>query len=736
MAYIKGIYKKCIYNNLDNLYLVGLIKVKENDIDESFNEKTITFTGNFSNINFEDTLILHGELVKHLKYGKQFNTTSYEIVLPDDEHSIINFLSSDIFPGIGEGKARKIYHTFKEDTTKIILTEPEKLRSIPTITLKNIEILHTKMLDYEENIDILLRLNEVGFTTKDSNLIYKMFKKKTLGMLDENIYQFINDDLNFSFSKIDILALKLGYERDDTRRIKAGICYVIREINNSVGDTYIYYDEIKNFLDRVLMIKLNEDVFDNNLLALIKENKVVNCDNRYYLKEMFNAEMHIAKRMVYLNNKHDLLINKIDLAIDKLQSEEDIIYNECQLEAIKSALLKNLLIITGGPGTGKTTIIKAITKLYQRINKLSSFEMEDEIALLAPTGRASKRMMEAVNLPSQTIHRFLKWNKEQNKFGVNEYNKSKVKMIIIDEFSMVDTYLFDNLLKGLKYDTKIILVGDYHQLPSVGSGQILKDLIESEKFHCIKLETLYRQSKNSNIITFAYDINHGNISGKYFNKNEDLTYIGSDSYNLVDKLSDICYTYKDYPYNKFQIMAPMYKTINGIDNLNMVVQNIFNPKSRNKVEITIGDTIYREGDKVIELVNMPDDNIYNGDIGIIDHIDTVNKEIYIDYDGNIVKYNRSLFKNFKLGYVISIHKSQGSEFPIVVMPLLMEYNRMLYRKLIYTGVTRAKTNLYILGEVDAIKKAINTNLSLERKTSLLKIINEMYEEVKIDDFFA
>ena len=735
MSYIKGIYKKCIYTNLDNLYLVGLIKVKENDIDEQINEKTITFTGNFSNINQEDTLVLHGELVKHNKYGKQFNVTSYEQILPDDEHSIINFLASDIFPGIGEVKAKKIYEEFKEDTTKIILMEPDRLRNIPSITNRNIETLHTKMMEYEENIDILLKLNETGFSTKDSNLIYKKFKHKTMDILNENIYEFINDDLNLPFTKIDLLALKNGYDRNNSRRIKAGICYVIKEINNSVGDTYLYYDEIKKFLNKVLMINLIEDEFDNNLIELIKENKIINWDNRYYLKEMYEAEMNIAKRMVYLNNKSDLSIKKIDLEIDKLQSDEDIVYNESQLEAIKSALLKNLLIITGGPGTGKTTIIKAITKLYGRINHISSIEMESEIALLAPTGRASKRMMEAVNLPSQTIHRFLKWNKEQNKFGVNEYHKSNVKMVIIDEFSMVDTFLFDNLLKGLKYDTKLILVGDYHQLPSVGSGQLLKDLIESEKFNCIKLETLYRQSENSHIISFAHDINYGNLSNEYFNKNDDLTYIRCDSYNLMDKLSEICYTYKDYPYNKFQIMAPMYKTINGIDNLNMVVQKIFNPKSERKNEIIIGDTIYREGDKVIELVNMPDDNVYNGDIGIIESIDTINKEIYVDYDGNRVKYNRSLFKNFKLGYVISIHKSQGSEFPVVVIPLLLEYNRMLYRKLIYTGVTRAKTNLYILGESEALKKAINTDLSLERKTSLLKIVNEMYEEVKFEDFF-
>lgn len=733
MSCIKGVYKKCIFSNAENLYTVGLIKIKETDLDESLLEKTITFTGNFSNINLEDTLILKGELVKHYKYGEQFNVTSYEQILPEDENSIINFLASGIFNGIGEIKARCIYDTFGQETMKIILNNPEKLLNVNSLTKKNINVLHNKMLEYEENIDILLRLNEFGFTTKESNLLYKRYRQKVLPILENNLYQFINVEDNLTFPKLDNIALKKGYEKNDARRIQAGICYVIKEINNSVGDTYLYYHEIKNYLNKVLGITIDEQIFEDNLLYLIEQNIIINKDERYYIKEMYDAEVNIAKRVVYLNNKKDYTNKHLLMEIEKLQQEEEIIYNESQLEAIRKAISKNILIITGGPGTGKTTIIKAITRLYERLYNLSKYELEEKIALLAPTGRAAKRMMEAVKLSSQTIHRFLKWNKEQNKFGVNEFSKSKVKMVIIDEFSMVDTYLFDSLLKGLKYDTKIIMVGDYHQLPSVSSGQILKDLLETEKITSIKLETLYRQKENSNIISLAYDINNGNLSEEYFNKNDDLTYISCDSYNLIERLAELCYTYRDYPYNEFQIMAPMYKTINGIDNLNMVVQQIFNSPANKKLEITINDTIYREGDKVIELVNMPDDNVYNGDIGIIERIDLINKEILIDYDGNYVKYTKNNFKNFKLGYVISIHKSQGSEFPIVIIPILNEYNRMLYRKLFYTGVTRAKNNLYLLGESSAIKKSIQNNLSLERKTSLLKMINEMYEEVTFNE---
>ena len=336
-------------------------------------------------------------------------------------------------------------------------------------------------------------------------------------------------------------------------------------------------------------------------------------------------------------------------------------------------------------------------------------------------------MMESVNFPASTIHRFLKWNKDTNKFGVNEYNKVSTKLVIIDEASMIDTLLLDSLLKGLFYDTKIILVGDYNQLPSVGSGQVLKDLIDSNKFDVTLLTELYRQSNNSNIISLAYDINDGVYNANIFNKDDDLTFIKCDSYDLVDKFTDICLTYKDMSYSDFIILAPMYKTINGIDNLNLVAREIFNPSNSGKKEIVIGDTLYREYDKVIELVNMPDDNVYNGDIGIISSIDNDKGEIYIDYDGNIVKYTKSSFMNFRLGYVTSIHKSQGSEFKIVVIIMLNEYSKMLYRKLFYTGCTRAKNNLFILGEESAITKAINNNIYNDRKTSLKERIINIYE---------
>ena len=726
--YLKGIYRRTIYNR-DN-YTVGLIKVKENDIDSSLNEKTITFTGYFSEINIDDYLLLNGSFTTHNKYGEQFLTSSYEVMLPEEKDGIVTFLSSDIFKGIGENKAKKIYETLGDETIQIIIHEPERLKEIKGITKKNIEVLHEKLMEYEDSLDTIIKLNDYGFSNRDSTSLYNKYKVKVIEILNNNIYDLVDEE--FNYKKIDVLALKHHYDRLDKRRIKASILYVFDEVIRVLGDTYILYNEIYSYLNRALLTNITFDLFEECINELLEEEKIVLDSDKYYLSKMYYAEQNIAKRFVYLNNRKEEKIKKLLTVFNSIQDNNAIIYNEKQQEAILNAFKHHFEIITGGPGTGKTTIIKSIVAIYQALYKKDYNAMLNEVALLAPTGRAAKRIMETVHHPASTIHRFLKWNKESNKFKVNEYNKIDVKLVIIDEASMIDTYLLDSLLKGLYYDTKIILVGDYNQLPSVGSGQILKDLIESKMFIVTELNELYRQKENSNIITFAYNINNNIIDNSIYNQSDDLVFLNCDSYNLIEKFSELCNNYKDYNTNDLIILAPMYKTVNGIDNLNRIAREIFNPMDNSKEEITIGDVKYREFDKVILLVNMPDDGVYNGDIGIICEINQEKNEVYIDFDSNIVKFTKSNFLNFKLGYVISVHKSQGSEFKVVIMIMLNEYNRMLYRKLLYTGVTRAKKYLYLIGEEQAITKAIKNNVLDNRKTSLCEMIQKMYEKKGID----
>ena len=446
-----------------------------------------------------------------------------------------------------------------------------------------------------------------------------------------------------------------------------------------------------------------------NVLVILKE--VVELDEAYYTKEMYDAETYIVNRINILMQKDDNKVKNIDNDIEELESYFDLKYNKDQLEAIKNSYLKNFLIITGGPGTGKTTIMRAICELYRMIKKYNYEKLQDRIALLAPTGRAAKRMSEQTHLQASTIHRFLRWNKEANKFQINEYNKSKVEFVLIDEASMIDTYLFSSLLKGLSINTKIIMVGDVDQLPSVGPGQVLEDLIASSKVNVIRLNELYRQQENSNIITLAYDIKKGCLDEEIFNKAEDLTFISCSNDNVLANIEEISTT--------------MYKTINGIDAINEHLQKIFNPKSSERKEILISNILYREQDKVIQLTNMPDDNVFNGDVGIIERINnTSKKEIYIDFDGNVVKYSQSNFLNFKKAYATSIHKSQGSEFDIVIIPIVKNFQKMLYRKLIYTAVTRCKKKLYLIGDIEALKIAIKNNNNDLRRTTIKKFLIE------------
>ncbi len=726
MSKVVGHISKTIYKS-ENDYCVLIFKVKENDIDEKYNNKSITITGYFYDIDDLDEVSLTGEFQKHQKYGEQFNVSSYQKIIPEDKNSIVAFLSGGTFKGIGEAKALKIYEKLGDDTIKKIKEDKNVLKDIKSLTDENITTIVNKLTELDQSTDTLISLTELGFGASDAVMIYKNYKETTVNVVNEDIYKLFYDLEKMSFQKIDKIALKNNIKKSDLRRIKAGIVYAMQTLGMEKGDTYFYKDEIFNTLKVVINFEPDYETFENCLEELIHELRIVNFDNQYQLMEYYEADNNIVKRLTYLNNKEDIYYKKdLDKKILEFEEENTITYDEIQRKAIKEAFLKNFLIITGGPGTGKTTIIKSIVSLYKDIFNLKYTDIIEDVVLLAPTGRASKRLMEATLYKASTIHRFLKWNKDTNKFQVNEYNKSTAKLVIIDEVSMLDTLLFSSLLNGLKYDTRIILVGDVNQLPSVSPGEILKDLIKSEVFPTIELKNLYRQQGESNIINLAYDVNRGEIDYSLFNKDDDLIFYQADSRDIKDKLTTIMKDFKNVDYHDYQVMAPMYKTLNGINNLNQLLQKLYNPKSPDKNEMIIYDVVYRVGDKVLQLMNMPDDNIYNGDIGIITEIDNFKKEILIDFDGNLVTFNKSTFMNFTLGYAISIHKSQGSEFKTIIMPVLTEYGRMLYRKLLYTGVTRSRQKLILIGELEAFQRGVMNNREDSRKTNLCEKIKSRY----------
>jgi exodeoxyribonuclease V alpha subunit len=725
MSYIKGTYIKKIYGNKDNGYIVGILKIKETDLE--LLDTRVYFTGNFYDLRIKNNYTMTGELINHPKYGLQFATTSYEILLPTKKEELIEFLSSDLFP-IGEKTATRIVDKFGEDTINTIINSKESLSLIPHLPKARIDKIHDVMEDYQYSSKIVMDLTALGFSTKNALSIVNKYKNKTYDIITDNIYKLV-DDMDFNFKDIDAIALNIGIEELDDRRIQSLIIYLINDVTFNTGDTYMYYDEIYNEI-----LKYNKDVtseiLEYNILKLNQDNKVIIENKKYYLKEFYEAEHYIADKLCFLNDIETRKLLKLDSKIEELEKNSGIVYDDIQRSAIKKAINNNLLIITGGPGTGKTTIIKAIVSLFKEIFKAKN----EEIALLAPTGRAAKKMMETTNLPAFTIHKYLGWDKDNNKFCVNEYNSNPEKYIIVDEVSMLDTIVTSSLLKGIKRDVKLILVGDYYQLPSVGQGQVLRDLIDSNLIDIVKLEFLYRQNDESYIPILAGEIKDKDISESFMKKKDDYNFLEAENTEVIPTINYIVEKAikKGYTDREIQILAPMYKSINGIDNLNRSLQRIFNPPSPAKNEIVLSDVTYRVGDKVLQLVNDTEVGLSNGDLGYITDIVSSKKskskknEIIVDYDGTVAIYTPDKFINIRHGYAISVHKSQGSEFPMVIMPIVNNFNRMLYNKLIYTAVTRAKKSLIIVGDRNCFINGVRNDYVDNRRTTLKEMIINKY----------
>lgn len=737
-TYIKGNYRRSIFES-DKGYIIGLFKVKETNIEnmEDYLGKTITFTGYFHELNLDDNYIFYGEELEHPRYGFQFQVSEYERLKPSSKDGIVEFLSSDLFHGIGEVMATRIVDILGENVLEKILGEPECLMLVPKLSKKKIDHIVKTLEKYEESHQMIVYLNDLGFNMKDSLSIYNCYKTNTISIIEHNIYSLLDEIDDVSFPKLDEIALSLGYDKTGEKRIEASIIYLMEQLSFKQGDTYFFKEEVYKQLCRYINIELSQEQFTNHLHNLQLIDKIVIEEDRIYLKETYEAERNISYQLNYLASKQKLEYKKLSAYLEQLQKENDIIYNDKQKEAIITALTNSVTIITGGPGTGKTTIMKAIVELYALLNKMDQDELEANLCLLAPTGRASKRMSESTLHGACTIHRFLKWNKDNNEFAVNEFNKDFSKFVVIDEVSMIDVHLLNHLLKGLTNQIQLVLVGDYNQLPSVGAGQILKDMIESEIIPTVHLDLLYRQDENSYISTLANEIKSDKLSDKFLEKHSDYKFLQCAASSIKMNLKQLCYQLKEKGYHekRVQIMAPMYRGENGIDILNKELQEVFNPASKDKIEIKYGEVIFREQDKILQLVNMPDDNVFNGDIGVISYIIPSSRsksgknEIYVDYDGIVVKYLPKDFIKIKHGYVITIHKSQGSEFEVVIMPITHGYHRMLYRKLIYTGVTRAKKKLILIGESKSFEFAVHNNNEYKRKTTLKEMLRMMHKEL-------
>lgn len=722
-TYIKGTFKRSIFSSKDG-FTVGLMKIKEtNDQDlMDYKGKQFTFTGLFAELLIDEDYVFYGEVVDNPKYGIQYKVNKYEKIMPEDKDGLVVFLSSDIFPGVGEKTAKQIVDTLGEGCLNLITKDYECLLKVPKLTEKKALDIQGRLLKYNESFETVVYLTNFGFTMKDALKIYNHYLEDTVRVIENNPYELIDTVDGITFNKIDELRKKTNISNDDERRLLALIMYVMKLACFNTGDTYLTFDVIRNAVKGFYEEDVSEEKLNYYLIELNAMGKIIIEDDKFILYDYYKNEHYVASCVYSLSNKDDLSIKNIDLKIEQLENFFEINYNDEQKRAIKQSLIKNFSIITGGPGTGKTTIIKGITQLYKMVFGYSPEKLLEKMVLLAPTGRAAKRMSESCLYPASTIHRYLRWNKETGEFGYNERNKVSAEFIIVDETSMIDIDLMANFFKAMPNNIKLVFIGDYNQLESVGPGKVLKDLIESEMINTIFLKEIYRQDQNSYITELAYEVNTGELTESFLEKKDDYNFIKCDGKDILKACSDVCLmaVKKGYDLKNVQVLAPVYKGINGIDNLNKVLQRIFNPKSDDKKETYDADVTYREGDKVLQLENMPDDNVFNGDIGFIQQIK--GSEITVDFDGNKVKYTPKEYKAIKHGYAISVHKAQGSEFEIVVMPVVKEYHVMLYKKLVYTAITRAKRSLILLGDPVSFSKAVYNLGNKERHTLLKNIL--------------
>ncbi len=732
MNYIKGKIRNTIYENKENGYVVAVFRIKETNDNKmlEYVNKTVTITGNFLDINTEETFILYGSPLKHERFGFQYKVDSYKKEELTDEDAIVEFLSSSLIKGCGAKTAQKIVETLGSEALNKIKEDENILLNVPGLNESKAKTIRDSILAYKDADDTLVKLKTLGFSIPEATKIYKKYGPSTKFIISGDLY--ILSEI-IDFNKIDTLYRSHNDEYSEIR-IKACLTESMHRLSTTTGDTYYYAEEIKESLQKEFNIILDEITFDEITYTLETENKIVIVDNKFYLMEYYEAENDIVDNLHLLNSNHPLVIPDFDNELAKIESDFGVNYNEDQKNAIRKALENKVTIISGGPGTGKTTIINAIVRLYIKIHDLSPMETLASIALIAPTGRASKKMSLATTLPAMTIHRYLKWNKDTNSFGVNEFHRSQEKLIIVDEMSMIDINLFNALLKGIKSNVTLIMVGDVFQLPSVGPGLILNDLITSDLFTFCPLEKIYRQSANSYIPYLALEIKNKDLADDFNTQKDDYNFLETDGKYIRDMIKKICTMSKNKGLNEndIQVLAPMYKGENGIDNLNITLQELFNPPDLKKEEIKIGEVLFRENDKVLQLQNNPDCNVFNGDIGFIRRINKLGGKkdtVIIDFEGNKVEYTKEDMYQIKHAYAITIHKSQGSEFSHVILPICRGYYKMLYNKLIYTGISRAKKSLIIIGEPQCFLMAINNAYASSRKTTLKDKLTHKFLQV-------
>lgn len=750
--FVKGLVKVVIFHNEQNLYSV--LKVRIHETSENIEDKEITVTGYFPLLHEDDTYTFFGSFTNHPKFGLQFQTEHFRKEIPQTKEGIVQYLSSDLFKGIGKKTAEAIVDKLGESAISKILQNPSILDEIPKVNKEKAKQLVEALVSHQGLEQVMISLNQVGFGPQLAMKIYQTYQDQTLAIIQENPYQLVQDIEGIGFVRADELGQQIGISAKSSERIKAACHYIIEHLCLQEGHVYIKVDQLiiktKELLDHSKKGLIHEEEIANEIISLGEEGKMIVEEDRAYLPSLYFAEQGLVKNIkrVLDQQEYEELFPESEflLSLGNLEERLKVQYAPTQKDAIQKALMSPMLLLTGGPGTGKTTVIKGIVELYSDLHGCSldpsDYKKEEPfpILLVAPTGRAAKRMSEATGLSAVTIHRLLKWNGADG-FEHDENNPISGKLLIVDEVSMVDIWIANQLFKALPENIQVVMVGDEDQLPSVGPGQVLRDLLASSTIPTVRLTDIYRQAEGSSIIELAHEIKKGNLPQNITKPTSDRSFIQCSQSQMKEVIEKVIKSAinKGYSARDIQILAPMYKGPAGIDQLNKLLQELFNPKTPGKREMKFGEVIYRNGDKILQLVNQPDQNVFNGDIGEIVSIfyakENTEKEdmIVVSFDGNEVTYTKQDFNQFTHAFCCSIHKSQGSEFPIVILPIVKGYYRMLRRNLIYTAITRSKRSLILCGERDALQWGISNNESSERQTSLMLKLNNDGTEMIIDE---
>lgn len=731
-----------IFTSPDSFFKVLIVSVEEANFD--WHEPEITVTGSFGDLSDDQTYRFEGKIVEHPRYGQQFQATSYHVNRPTSKDGLVDFLSGKQFTGIGKKTAEKIVDKLGTDAINKIIADPHVLDKLKL--RKAVKDSLVDNLRANQGMDeIIIGLNNLGFGANLSSAIFDKYGEETLHIINENPYQLAAEIDGISFNRADQVAQKLGIATDDSRRIDAAIIQTLDDLTMETGDTFT---TTKPLLQQTIQLlaqgsggRVSTDLIANQIIELEKNQEISYADEKIYPTALYNAEWQIADHLHRLLtvDQEKLPATTIEKTVTEVADQSGITYDQVQKEAIKTALNSKVMLLTGGPGTGKTTIIKGIVASYAKIHNLSLDvneykEKSFPVLLAAPTGRAAKRMSEATDLPASTIHRLLGLNGREMPTDMNARDLEG-SLLIIDEMSMVDTLLFKTLIQAVPTSMHVVLVGDKDQLPSVGPGQIFHDLLDFAELPKVELTNIHRQAADSTIIPLAHAIKEGKLPSDLTNKMPDRSFISCHANqvpSVVQQIIDLSKK-RDYSANDIQILAPMYRGQAGIDRLNELAQQAYNPPANGKQEVDFRGLTFRVGDKVLQLVNVPEKNIFNGDIGKITAIESgrtvgkKNESITVDFDGNEVSYSRMEWNQLRLAYCISIHKAQGSQFKMVLLPIVQQFSRMLQRNLLYTAITRAAEKLVLIGEPYAVVTSVK-NEAVNRKTSLVDRLDKVWSK--------